>query len=414
MKYAIIIPDGFADEPLDELGGKTPMQAALTPNLDALAPTARIGRSHNVPPALTPGSDVATLALLGYDPAEVYTGRAPLEAAALGIDLGPDDWALRCNLVTLFDGKMKSFTADHISSNEAAELLAAVAEQIAPRWEQIAPNAPGSIEFYPGVSYRNIMVFRPKDAKAAALFSPATKTFPPHDYTDQAFAQALPVGDGADELRRLMGEIEALFAQSRVNQKRVAQGHLPATNAWLWGQGKRPRILPFAEKFGGVRGGMISAVDLLRGIAKNLGWRIIDVPGITGYVDTDFAAKGRYAAEALDDLDLICVHVEAPDESGHEGATAKKVKSLEDIDAKVLPPILEKLRTFPEWRLLVTPDHPTPVRIKTHSHGEVPWLIAGSDIRGEGVSEYNEATAAESSHYYERGWELMPEFLGEG
>lgn len=412
MKYAIIIPDGFADEPLDELGGKTPMQAARTPNLDALAPKAMIGRSHNVPKNLTPGSDVATLSLLGYDPADVYTGRAPLEAAAMGIELGPNDWALRCNLVTLADGKMKSFTADHISSSEAAELLEGVQKTVAARWSEFAPDAPGTIEFIPGVSYRNIMLFRGADEKAAALFSPKTLTRPPHDYTDQPFEKALPTGDGAEPLRRLMDAIETFFAGHPVNQKRIAAGKLPATNAWLWGQGKRPNIVRFSEKFHGIQGGIISAVDLLRGIAKNIGWRIIDVPGITGYVDTDYAAKGRYAAEALDRLDLVCVHIEATDESGHEGATAKKVKALEEIDAKVLPPILEKLRTFPEWRLLVTPDHPTPVRTKTHSLGAVPWLIAGSDIRGEGFTAYDETSAAVSEHYFERGWELIPRFLG--
>ncbi|MBQ3453469.1 MAG: cofactor-independent phosphoglycerate mutase [Thermoguttaceae bacterium] len=412
MKYAVIIPDGFADEPIESLGGKTPMQAAHTPNLDALAPMSIIGHSHNVPKHLPPGSDVATLALLGYDPDDVYTGRAPLEAAALGIDLGENDWALRCNLVTLADGLMKSFTAEHISTEEGTELLKSVQERIAPQWNQIAPDFPGTIEFFPGVSYRNIMVFRAADAKSAALFSKATKTFPPHDYTDQPFEQALPAGDGAAQLRELMKRVEALFADHPVNQKRAAAGKLPATNAWLWGQGKRPNIVPFAERFGGIRGGMISAVDLLRGIAKNLKWRQIDVPGITGYVDTDYAAKGQYAARALDDLDLVCVHVEATDESGHEGATEKKVKALEDIDALVIPPVLEKLRGFPEWRLLVTPDHPTPVRIKTHSHGEVPWLIAGSDIAGEGRTTYDEVSAADSPHYFERGWELMPKFLG--
>lgn len=411
MKYALIIPDGFADEPVESLGGKTPMQAAHTPNFDALAPTGRVGRSHNVPQELPPGSDVATLALLGYNPSDVYTGRAPLEAASLGIDLGPNDWALRCNLVTLADGRMKSFTADHVSSEEGARLLADVQEKIAPRWSEFAPHASGTIEFYPGVSYRNLMVFRAENEQSSALFSSKTRTFPPHDYTDQLYEQALPSGDGAAELRHLMAEIRNRFAGNAINQKRVAEGRLPVTDAWLWGQGKKPNITPFAEKFGGVAGGMISAVDLLRGIAKNLGWRQIDVPGITGYVDTDYFAKGRYAAEALDTLDFVCVHIEATDESGHEGATAKKVRALEEIDEKILPPILEKLRSFPEWRILISPDHPTPVRIKTHSHGEVPWLMAGTGIDAEGFVSYDEESARGSSHFYERGWELMPDFL---
>lgn len=422
MKYAIIIPDGFADEPVESLGGRTPMQAAETPNFDALAPKGAIGRSHNVPPNLTPGSDVATLALMGYDPAEVYTGRAPLEAAAMGIELGENDWAFRCNLVTLGDGKMQSFTAGHISSEEAAELLAGVEEKIAPRWNEISPDAPGVIQFYPGVSYRNLMIFRPETKKGGEIFSSKTLTRPPHDYTDKPFAPALPSGDGAERIRRLMDETEKLFADHPVNRKRIARGLPPATCAWLWGEGRKPKITPFTERFaahtpngrsgGALRGGMITAVDLLRGIARYLDWERIDVPGITGYVDTDYAAKGRYAADALDRLDLVCVHVEATDESGHEGAAEKKRKALEDIDAKVLPPVLDKLRSFPEWRLLITPDHPTPVSLKTHSLGAVPWLIVGSDIPGDGFATYDEATAAASPRYFERGWELMPRFLG--
>lgn len=411
MKYAIIIPDGFADEPIDSLGGRTPMQAARTPNFDALAPTGALGRSHNVPPNLPPGSDVATLALLGYNPESVYTGRAPLEAAALGVELGPFDWAFRCNLVTLEEGRMKSFTAGHISSEEAAELLASAEEKIAPLWNEISPDARGTIQFLPGVSYRNLMIFRPESQDAGSLFSQKTFTRPPHDYTDQSIADALPSGEGAALIRRLMEATEALFAGHPVNRKRVERGLLPVTCAWLWGQGRKPRIEPFAERFGGIAGGMITAVDLLRGIAKYLGWERIDVPGITGYVDTDYAAKGQYAADALDRFDLVCVHIEATDESGHEGATEKKIKALEEIDAKTLPPILDKLRGGPEWRLLISPDHPTPIALKTHSLGAVPWLIAGSDITGDGAATYDEVTAQKSPRYFERGEALMPLFL---
>lgn len=406
-KYAIIIPDGCADLPIDELGGRTALEAADIPNMNALARSGIVGRSFNVPDGYTPGSDVATLSLLGYNPADYYTGRAPLEAVAQGITLGADDWAFRCNLVCLEDGKMKSFTADHISSEEAKEILAGIQREIVPRWNEIAPGAGGSVEFYPGVSYRNLMVYRPDSDAGRALFSAATKTFPPHDYTGQDYAQALPAGQGGDAVRRLMSGTEQFLADHPVNRKRIAAGKLPATCAWLWGQGKRPDLRPFAERYGGIRGGMISAVDLLRGIAALLEWKIIDVPNITGYVDTDYAAKGEYAAKALDELDLVCVHVEATDEASHEGSLEKKLQALADIDSKVLPPVLDKLRSFPDWRILVSPDHPTPVATKTHSSGFVPWIMAGSDIAPAGKGCFSEKTAETAELAFDRGCDLM-------
>ena len=407
-KYAIIIPDGCADLPIDELGGKTPLEAADIPNMNALAQTGLIGRSFNVPDGYTPGSDVATLSLLGYNPADYYTGRAPLEAVAQGIFLGPDDWAFRCNLVCLEDGKMKSFTADHISSEEAKEILAGIQSEVVPLWSKIAPGIGGRVDFFPGVSYRNLMVYRPDSDAGRALFSQKTATYPPHDYTGQEYAQALPAGAGAETVRGLMSAAEEFLADHPVNKKRIASGKLPATCAWLWGQGKRPDLRPFAEQYGGIRGGMISAVDLLRGIAALLEWKIIDVPNITGYVDTDYAAKGKYAAAALDELDLVCVHVEATDEASHEGSLEKKMKALADIDSKVLPPILEKLQSFSDWRILISPDHPTPISTKTHSRGFVPWIAAGSDIQpAVGQGGYSEKTAENSPHAFGRGCDLM-------
>ncbi|MBR6480300.1 MAG: cofactor-independent phosphoglycerate mutase [Thermoguttaceae bacterium] len=409
-KYAIIIPDGCADLPIESLGGRTPLEAADIPNMNALAETGIIGRSLNVPDGFTPGSDVANLSLLGYNPADYYTGRAPLEAVAQGVELGGDDWAFRCNLVCLEDGKMKSFTAGHISSAEGKEIIADLQKVIAPRWKAIAPGT-GSVEFFPGVSYRNLMVFRPNTDAGRALFSQKTKTYPPHDYTDRDYAQALPAGEGGEAVLALMRETEAFLAGHPVNRKRIADGKLPATCAWLWGQGKRPDLRPFGEQYGGIRGGMISAVDLLRGIAALLRWDIIDVPGITGYVDTDYAAKGEYAARALDDLDLVCVHVEATDESSHEGSLEKKLQALADIDSKVLPPILAKLRSYPDWRIFVSPDHPTPISTKTHSRDFVPWIVAGSDIAPiPGQGHFCEKTAEASPYAYERGFELMSWF----
>ena len=412
-KRVVLIPDGFADDPIPALNGKTPMEAAATPTLDSLAPRAALGRSFNVPDGMTPGSDVATLSVLGYDPSESYTGRAPLEAAAQNLELGPNDWAFRCNLVCVEDGVMRDFSAGHISTEEAAAVLAEINADVAPRWAEIAPEIGGTVEFFPGVAYRNLMIFRPDAGSnaTAAPFDASTQTAPPHDYADRSILDVLPQGKGGAALRRLMELCAERLAASETNKKRIAAGKLPATQCWLWGQGTRPRLAPFAEKFGFGPGAMITAVDLLRGIARNLDWEILEVPGATGYVDTDFAAKGRAAAEALDRFDVVCVHVEAPDEAGHEGSVEKKVASLEAIDRLTLPPILEKLRTFENWRLLISPDHPTPVAIKTHSRGAVPWAVVGSDVAGDGFATYDETTGAASTRVFERGADLAELFL---
>ena len=410
-KRVVVIPDGFADEPIASLGGRTPMQAAHTPTLDAWAPRAALGRSHNVPQTLSPGSDVATLALLGYDPLECYTGRAPLEAAAQGIELGPDDWAFRCNLTCIRDGIMASFTAGHISTEDATEILADVQREVASQWSTLAPELGGTVEFVPGVSYRNLAIFRPDSPSRPFPFDATTLTSPPHDYSDQSIANALPKGAGSEYVRRLMDACAKLLKDSQTNARRVAQGNLPATDCWFWGQGKRPTMKTFAQAYDWGPGAMITAVDLLRGIANNLGWRVLDVPGATGYVDTNFAGKGEYAARALDENDIVVVHVEAPDESGHEGSVEKKIHSLEEIDQKTLPPILDKLQSYDNWRLLVSPDHPTPISTKTHSRGEVPWMIVGSDVSGDGVATYDESTGARSSRYYPQGQDLMTLFL---
>jgi 2,3-bisphosphoglycerate-independent phosphoglycerate mutase len=299
---------------------------------------------------------------------------------------------------------MQSFTAGHITSKDAAELLNTTGRDI-------ARVANGKVEFFPGVSYRNLMLYHGDDANDVP-FDNTTQTFPPHDYTDKSIEPALPQGRGSDLLMRLMRESERLFADHPVNRRRIESGKLPATQCWLWGLGKRPSLVPFAERFPGVRGAMISAVDLLVGIAKLLGWDRIDVPGITGYVDTDYAAKGRYAAAALDHYDLVCVHVEAPDEASHEGSFEKKVKAMQDIDAMVVPPIVDKLQSFGDWRILISPDHPTQLSTKTHSHGPVPWVVAGSNVPTLDPGDYNELAAAQSPHCFECGWELMNWFLG--
>ena len=399
MKYAIIIPDGCADEAQESLQGKTPLEAARIPAIDAVAAAGVVGRSNNTPAALPAGSDTANLSLLGYNPLEHFTGRAPLEAAAQGIELGPNDWAIRCNLVTIEDQVMREFTAGHISSEEAAALIHTAQEQLGSE----------HLQFYPGVSYRNLLVVRASDRPAP--FSPDTRTTPPHDLTDQSVLDAYPRGPGSDLLTDLMSRSEAIFADHPVNVARRGRGEPAATNVWLWGQGSAPRLTPFEQLYG-ARGAMITAVDLLRGLAKLLGWRRIDVPGATGYIDTDYAAKGRAAVEALKDVDLVCVHVEATDEASHEGNTAAKVAALEEIDRHIVGPIFEALQSYDEWRILVTPDHPTPLRTKTHSHGDVPLAMAGTGIAPDAARQYDDPTAAKSGLVFPEGYKLMGHFLG--
>jgi 2,3-bisphosphoglycerate-independent phosphoglycerate mutase len=398
MKYAIVIPDGCADERQPALGGRTPLQVAKTPAMDEIARLGVVGRSNNVPAHLPAGSDVANLSLFGYDPNRYFTGRAPLEAAAQGIALGPDDWAIRCNLVTIEGQVMRSFTADHVSTAEATELLKTCQQEIGgEHWE-----------FIPGVSYRNLLLYR--GAKQPALFTRDTRATPPHDLTDRSVADDFPRGPGSDVLNDLMGSSVGLFSDHPVNAARTAAGKLPATNIWLWGLGKTPSLTPFKELHG-KRGKMITAVDLLRGLAALIGWERIEVPGATGYLDTDYAAKGRYAIEALDSTDIICVHVEATDEASHEGRADAKIKALEEIDAKIVAPLHAALKKHGDYRILVSPDHPTPIRTKTHSHGFVPFAICGSGVAADDATTYDEVVAGRSSLAFEEGWKLMGHFL---
>jgi 2,3-bisphosphoglycerate-independent phosphoglycerate mutase len=405
MKYAIVIPDGCADEPQPGLGGKTPLQAAHKPHMDRLARAGVVGRSNNVPAALTPASDVATLSLFGYDPLQVYTGRAPLEAAAMGIPLGPGDWAIRCNLVTVDNEEMRDFTAGHISNEEGKALIEAVQKALG---GQVGSGKGDRLEFYPGVSYRNILVYR---AAGSAPFSSETKTQPPHDIPDLPISEYLPRGPGSDLLRSLMARSRDLFQDHPVNQGRRAAGRRPATQVWLWGQGRAPSLRPFREVYG-KQGAIISAVDLVRGVGVLLGWKRIDVAGATGYLDTDYAAKGRAGVDALQQHDLVCVHVEAPDEASHEGKVDAKVKALEEIDRHVVGPLLEALPRHGDWRLLVSPDHRTPLRTRAHAHGAVPFVMAGTGIADQGQPSYDEVVAEASRLGFEWGHELMARFLG--
>lgn len=399
MKYAIIIPDGCADEPQDSLGGRTPLEAANTPFMDAVATAGVVGRANNVPASLPAGSDVATLSLLGYSPLEFFTGRAPLEAAAQGIELGPDDWAIRCNLVTIDNQTMRSFTAGQISNDEARGLLQTAQERLGSE----------RLQFVPGVSYRNLLLYR--GSGSPAPFSIDTRATPPHDLTDKTVLDDYPRGPGSDFLNQLMSDSVSLFADHPINVARRSRGQLPATNIWLWGMGRAPALPSFAERYGR-SGAMLTAVDLLRGLAALLGWKRIEVPGVTGYLDNDYGAQGRAAIEALRDSDIVCVHVEATDEASHEGNCQAKIAALEDTDRHIVGPLHEALRSMGDYRILVSPDHPTPLRTKTHSHGFVPFAIAGTGIAAAGQKTYSEVTAGNSKLAFDDGWKLMRHFLG--
>jgi 2,3-bisphosphoglycerate-independent phosphoglycerate mutase len=404
MKYAIVIPDGAADEPQEVLGGKTPLEAARTPNMDRVAALGVIARACHTPTALPAGSEIGNLSLLGYNPFENFTGRAPMEAAAQGIKLGPADWAVRCNLVTIEDQVMRDFTADHISTEHATALLESAQEQIASD-----SKYRGVIEFVPGVSYRNLLLWR--GAKLPCPFTSETRTRAPHDITGQSVLEDYPRGPGSDVLCELMAASMGVFRQHPVNVSRRAAGKGQATNVWLWGLGQAPRLRPFVDEYG-QRGAMITAVDLLRGIAALIGWDRIEVPGATGYLDTDYAAKGRAGVEALKKYDIVCVHVEASDEASHEGRCEEKVKAIEEIDRHVVGPLLEALKKHGDWRIMISPDHPTFLRTKVHTHGNVPVAMAGTGIAADEFTSYGDTNAARSKLAFGEGWKVMPWFIG--
>jgi 2,3-bisphosphoglycerate-independent phosphoglycerate mutase len=404
MKYAIIIPDGAADEPQESLGGRTPLEAANTPNMDRVAAMGVVARACHTPRQLPAGSEIGNLSLLGYNPFENFTGRAPMEAAAQGIDLGPEDWAVRCNLVTIEDQIMRDFTADHISTTEGSELLKSAQQQIASD-----PKYRGALEFVPGVSYRNLLIWR--GAKLPAPFTNDTRTRAPHDITDQSVLEDHPRGPGSDVLCDLMAASIGVFREHPVNTARTKSGKRPATNVWLWGLGQAPRLQPFTEVYG-PRGAMITAVDLLRGIAALVGWDRIEVAGATGYLDTDYAAKGRAAVQALNQYDIVCVHVEASDEASHEGRCDEKVKAIEEVDRHVVGPVLAALQTQGDWRIMISPDHPTFLRTKVHTHGNVPVAMAGTGIAPDEFTSYGDTNAARSKLAFDKGWHVMPWFIG--
>ena len=391
-KYAIIVPDGAADEPLDEFDGKTPLEAAQTPNIDQISKIGRQGLVRTVPAGMEAGSDVAQMSLLGYDPKRYYTGRAPIEAAARNINLEKNDWVFRCNLVTIADDKMADHSAGHISTAEGQKLIMEIDSQLGTE----------KMRFHTGVSYRHLLVFKNTDFDV--------KTCPPHDHIGTKIEKLLPRGKGADLLIDLMARSQQLFINHDINRVRRDLGENQVSSIWLWGQGKRTQMESFEKKFG-LKGALITGVDLARGLSKLIGFDLINVPGATGFIDTNYEGKGKAAIEAFEKYDIVFVHIEAPDEASHGGNAQLKKQAIEQIDKLVVGPVLEALQKYENWRILVLPDHPTPVRSCSHSAEPVPFAMAGDEIKGILHTDFGESNAAKSGFKIDNGFELMEYFL---
>lgn len=401
MKYIVLVGDGMADYPRPELDNKTPLQYARTPRMDLLASRGETGLVQTVPPGFSPGSDVANLSVLGYAPEKYYTGRSPLEAVSMGVELADDDVAFRCNLVTLSgtgaypDKTMADYSAGEITSQEARELISAVQ----------AGLGDGVKQFYPGISYRHLMVWRGGPEKTALT--------PPHDIPGRVVRDYLPRGAGDIELLELMRRSHALLANHSVNRSREERGLNPGNSIWLWGQGKRP-ALPLFKDLYGLDGAVVSAVDLIMGIGICAGLAVLEVPGATGNIHTNFRGKAEAALQALrEGADFVYLHVEAPDEAGHQGDTDTKVRAIEAIDHQVLAPLLEGLPELGAYRVMLLPDHPTPLEIRTHTAEPVPFVIMDSNTaESAGDKLYDEQCAAASGITVPDGPALMRRFLG--
>jgi len=387
MKALILIGDGMSDYPLKALGGKTPLEAARTPNMDFLARNGICGWTKNVPSGMEPGSDVAAMSIFGYNPKKYYTGRGPLEAASLGVKLKRDEIAFRCNLITVKGGKMEDFTAGHIATKEAKKIIEKLNHAFSTK----------EIKFYTGLSYRHLLVMKAK-------YFGKIKTTPPHDITGKPIHGFLPQGRGAEILIRLMNKSEVLLHGNKTK----------ATMIWPWGEGPVPRMPSFKQRFG-KKAAVITAVHLLKGLGKIVGMEVINVPGATGYLDTNYKGKAEYALRALKRNDLVFIHVEAPDEAGHEGNIKHKIKAIEDFDRLVVGTVLVESRKLKvESRILVLPDHPTPIRLMTHTSDPVPFVIYESQGRQgkQGIKGFNEREIKKAKLKINNGYELLGKFIG--
>ncbi len=401
MKYIVVLGDGMADYPVDEFGGKTILEAADKPNMDYMCAHGELGMVKTVDDSMKPGSDVANLSVLGYDSLKYYSGRSPLEAASIGVDMLPTDVTFRCNLVTLSDEEnysdktMLDYSSGEISSAEAAELIKAVDEQL----------GTDIIKFYPGVSYRHLMVWHNGSTNVELT--------PPHDISDKKITDFLPKGDGADEILELMKKSSEILKKHPVNLKRISEGKNPATSIWIWGEGRKPALDSFEGKYH-LKGSVISAVDLIKGIAICAGMESIDVEGATGTYQSNFDGKADAALKSLldDGKDFVYIHMEAPDECGHQGDAEHKKLSVELIDEKVVGKIRRVLgERGVDYKMLIMPDHPTPIKLKTHVSDPVPYVIfTSNDLKDTGLT-YTEKNAKATGNFIEKGYTLMDKFL---
>lgn len=406
MKYIVLIGDGMSDYPLDELNGRTALEAAKIPNMTYIAENGQVGRALTIPRGMSPASDVANLSIIGYDPKRYYTGRGPLEAANMGVDLDRDDVAFRCNLVTVSDDTMADYSSGHITSKEASVLVRYLDEKLGSKWAK----------FYPGVSYRHLLVIKTKylhQEKGALTPSDFMETdcMPPHNIVDQKISKNLPKGKGRDILVKLMEDSKPLLKGHELNKVRIDLKENPANMIWLWGQGTKPAMPSFKDRFG-VTGAVISAVDLVKGIGKIIGLEVINVPGATGYYDTDYKAKAEYALKALENGDFVYVHVEAPDEAGHNGDIRAKITAIENFDKLVVGTILDEFRQKDkDFKILVMPDHSTPISVRTHTADAVPLAIFGTGIEKDDVKVFTENAARASKLSFKNGFDIMEYFV---
>ncbi len=396
MKYIVLVGDGMADYPVQELNGRTPLEVARTANMDFIAKNGKLGKVKTIPDKATPGSDVANITIFGYDVQKYYTGRGPLEAANLGIDLEDNDVAFRCNLITASQDTLVDYSAGHISSKEAKTIIEFIDKSLGTE----------RIKFYPGVSYRHVMLV--KRGTDDHLDSLVCK--PPHDISGQSILKNLPKGEGAEILVKLMEESRKILEKHEINLVRIDLKENPANMIWLWGQGKKPSMPKFTEKYA-LTGSVISAVDLIKGLGRLLGLEVINVPGATGYYDTNYEGKAKAALKSLEKNDFVFVHVEAPDEAGHNGDLREKINAIERFDQLVVGTILNAYKKKKDFRILVLPDHATPISVKTHTAEPVLFGIFGKDIPAGNFSKYCEKEAQNSDIYFEKGYELMDYLL---
>lgn len=402
MKYVVILGDGMADYPLPQLGNRTPLQCAKKPNIDYLAKNGEVGMVKTVPDGIPPGSDAANLSVMGYDPKQYYTGRSPLEAVSMGVNLTEEDLAFRCNLVTLSEEEdycskfMIDYSSDEITTNEAAQLIEEVNRHF----------GNDNISFHPGISYRHCMVWH--NGPSGFRFTP------PHDILEKKITDYLPSGQHAGILLDMMLKSSSFLKDHPINKARALKGLRPANSIWLWGEGKKPALPKFEDKYG-IKGSVVSAVDLIKGIGICAGLKSVDVEGATGNIHTNFEGKAEAAIRELENgSDFVYVHVEAPDECGHRYELDNKVKSIELLDSRVVAPILKGLKQFDDYSVLVLPDHPTPLSLRTHTSEPVPYVLYRKGLeKPSGVSGYDELQAGGTEIYIDKGYTLMDRFLGQ-